>query len=80
VPVEVRIEYTGDADEADVRLAAETYARSVGIGGRFSIRDLYAAFNPLDLETVEVVSPERDAQAGDGGIITATVTAVKAAE
>jgi uncharacterized phage protein gp47/JayE len=76
--VNIVIEYTGDADEADVTLAAQNYVHDLGIGGRFSIRDLYRLYEPLGLETVEIISPERDVQAGDAAIIVAAIQASKA--
>jgi hypothetical protein len=78
VPVSVVIEYTGDADEADVALVAESYVHNLGIGGRFSIRELYALYDPMNLATVEIIAPERDVQAGESAIIAATITATKA--
>ena len=68
--IAVRIEYSGGADEADVALAAWSYIQDLGIGGRFSVRDLYALLDPLNLETVEILSPERDVQADEANIIT----------
>jgi uncharacterized phage protein gp47/JayE len=76
--VTVRVEYSGAADEADVALVVEGYVHSLGIGGRFSLRDLYARFEPLALDTVEIITPERDVQAGEAGIIAASVTVAKA--
>ena len=76
--VNVVIEYTGDADEADVALIARGYAHDLGIGGRFSIRELYARYEPLGLETVEIISPERDVAAGGASIIMATISVTKA--
>ena len=74
----VRIEYSGDADEADAALIAENYVHELGIGGRFTIRELYALLEPLSLATVEIISPERDVQAGEANIIIAAIQAVKA--
>jgi hypothetical protein len=76
--VNIVIEYTGDADEADVALAAQGYTHALGIGGRFSLRELYARYEPLGLETVEIISPERDVQADGAGIITAAINVSKA--
>jgi hypothetical protein len=76
--ISVVIEFTGDADEADVALAAQNYVHGLGIGGRFAVRELYALLAPLNLATVEIISPERDVQADGAAIITATITAAKA--
>jgi hypothetical protein len=75
--VEVIVEFTGSADEADVVLVVEGYVHDLGIGGRFAIKDLYALFEPLGLATVEVISPARDVQAGEASIIMATIEANK---
>ena len=75
--VNIVIEYTGEADGADVALAAQGYVRSLGIGGRFSIRELYALYEPLGLTTVEIISPERDVQAGGASIIAAAIQVSK---
>jgi uncharacterized phage protein gp47/JayE len=77
--VAVVIEYSGDADEADVELIAENYVHDLNIGGRFALKDLYALYDPLGLDTCEITSPSRDVQAGEAGIIIATVQANKAA-
>ena len=78
--IEVSIEFSGEADEADVALVAESYVHDLGIGGRFAIRDLYALYAPLGLATVEIISPERDVQAAEASVIVASITATKAAE
>jgi uncharacterized phage protein gp47/JayE len=78
VSVNVNIEYAGDADEADVALVAQGYAHGLGIGGRFSIRDLYALYEPLGLSTLEIISPERDVQADGASVIMATINVSKA--
>jgi uncharacterized phage protein gp47/JayE len=76
-PLEIVIEYSGEADEADVRLAVEEYIHGIEIGGRFAIRDLYTAVSPLNLTTVEILSPDRDVQTEDSYIITASLTVSK---
>lgn len=73
----IEIEFSGDTDEADVVLIAQNYVYGLGIGGRFALRELYALLEPLNLKTVEIILPERDAQAGEAGIIIATINAVK---
>jgi uncharacterized phage protein gp47/JayE len=75
--VPVVIEYSGDADEADVALIAEAYVHDLGIGGRFALKDLYALYEPLGLATIEIISPSRDAQAGEASIIIATINVAK---
>jgi uncharacterized phage protein gp47/JayE len=80
VNVPVAIEFSGDADEADVALVAEGYIHDLGIGGRFAIKDLYALYEPLGLATVEIISPSRDAQAGEASVIIATINVNKAGQ
>jgi hypothetical protein len=77
--IDVDIEFTGDADEADVALVAESYVHDLGIGGRFAIRDLYALFTPLGLDTVEILTPDRDVQTAAASVIVAAITATKVA-
>jgi hypothetical protein len=50
----------------------------LGIGGRFKLADLYDLYKPLNLKTVEIVSPDRDVQPEENAIIEAVITAVKA--
>jgi hypothetical protein len=57
------------ADEAEAALVVEGYVHSLGIGGRFE---------PLALDTVEIITPERDMQADEAGIIAAAITVAKA--
>jgi hypothetical protein len=76
--VAVEIEFSWDADEADAALAAEGYVHGLGIGGRFTEKDLYALLEPLGLATVEIISPGRDVQADEAGIITAAISVTKA--
>jgi len=75
--VEVEIEFSGDASEGDVALIAENYVHDLGIGGRFAIKDLYDLYKPLKLKTVEIISPDRDAQPSERAVIVATITAVR---
>jgi uncharacterized phage protein gp47/JayE len=77
VPITLRIEYSGNVAVGDIRLIAETYVYGLGIGGRFTIRDLYTQYDHLSLTTCEILSPVRDVQADDASIITATITATK---
>ncbi|MDR3356034.1 MAG: baseplate J/gp47 family protein [Spirochaetaceae bacterium] len=76
--ISVAVEYSGEADEADVALVAEYYVHDLGIGGRFTIKDLYALYEPLGLKTVEIISPARDVQAGEASIIIAAIDVAKA--
>jgi hypothetical protein len=75
--IAVRLEYSGGTDEADAALVAESYVRELGVGGRFALRELYALLDPLGLETVEILSPERDTQAGEVAIIVAAIDVSK---
>ncbi|MCL2609860.1 MAG: baseplate J/gp47 family protein, partial [Treponema sp.] len=75
LPVEVRVEYSGDASANEVALVAERYVRGLGIGGRLRIADLYGLYRPLGLATVEILSPERDVQPNEDTVIEAEVTA-----
>ncbi|WP_020613219.1 baseplate J/gp47 family protein [Sediminispirochaeta bajacaliforniensis] len=77
--ISVQIEFTGAATDADVRLIAENYVYGLGIGSRFAIRDLYALYDDVDVDTVEILSPDRDVEPDESGIITASVTATKVA-
>ena len=77
VSIMVVIEYRGNADEADVRLVAELYVHNLGIGGRFALRDLYALYEPLGLTTVEILSPDRDVEAAETGIMAAVIQVTK---
>jgi len=80
VNLAVQIEFSGEADEADVALVAEGYARDLGIGGRFKIIDLYNLYPPLSLDTIEILSPERDVQAAEDAIIVAAITVTRLEE
>jgi uncharacterized phage protein gp47/JayE len=73
----VEIEFRGEANEEAVRLVVERYIYSLGIGGRFSLRDLYILYKPLNLETIEILSPDRDVQSEDLYIIVGTITTTK---
>lgn len=77
VSVNVKIEFTGDADSADVALVVEQYVHDLGIGGRFALAALYVLFEPLNLTTVEIISPARDVPAPEDGIIIASIEANK---
>jgi len=77
LPVELRIEFSGDASEGDVTIVANSYVNNLGIGGRFKLADLYKMYQPMNLKTIEIVSPERDVQPDGDSIIEATITAVK---
>ncbi|MDR2484448.1 MAG: baseplate J/gp47 family protein [Treponema sp.] len=77
VPVTIRIEYAGDAGEGRLRLIAETYVYSLGIGGRFAARELFERFVPLGLSTCEILSPVGDVQADAMSIITAAIVIAK---
>jgi hypothetical protein len=78
-PVNVDIEFVGDASEGDVQLVAENYVRNLKIGGRFKISDLYDLYKPLKLSTIEIISPDRDVQPDERTIIEAIIQVTKAA-
>jgi uncharacterized phage protein gp47/JayE len=77
--IELQIEYTGDASTGEIIIIAERYVYDLGIGGRFKVSDLYELYRPLNLKTVEIISPDRDVQPEADTIIEATITANKAA-
>jgi uncharacterized phage protein gp47/JayE len=77
--IAIEIEYSGDAPEGEVRLIAEEYVRNLGIGGRFAKSKLYELYQPLNLKSIEILSPDRDVQAGAIGIIDAVITATRTA-
>ncbi|MDR1127698.1 MAG: baseplate J/gp47 family protein [Treponema sp.] len=77
--VAIAIEYSGNASEGDVRLVAENYVNTLGIGDRFKINELYDLYKAMKLETIEVISPDRDVQPDDQTIIVAAVSVTKAA-
>ena len=67
--IEIAIEYSGDAESADIERIAKSYVDSLGIGGRFAVKDLYDLYKPFALKTVEIISPARDVQAPDANVI-----------
>jgi uncharacterized phage protein gp47/JayE len=77
--IAVEIEYSGDSSEGEVTLIAEDYVRSLGIGGRFAKSKLYELYQPLNLNSLEILSPDRDVQAGAIGIIDAVITVTRVA-
>jgi uncharacterized phage protein gp47/JayE len=77
--INIEIEYTGDATEGDVRLVAEDYVYSLGIGGRFAEKDLYDLYKPLKLKTIEIISPGRDVQPDEASIIEAVIQVARTA-
>jgi uncharacterized phage protein gp47/JayE len=77
ISIMVSIEYRGDADEADVRLVVELYVHNLGIGGRFALRDLYALYEPLNLTTAEILSPDRDVETNETSVLTAVIQVTK---
>lgn len=77
MPITLTITYSGDAPPAEVRIIAEQYVSSLGIGGRFAVRDMYKQYANLELKTLEILSPARDVQADDLSIITATISITK---
>jgi|GEM_PF-1109511 len=77
INVDVVIEYSGSQAESDVSLVAESYVHGLGIGGRFKIADLYRLYEALKLDTIEIISPERDVQTGEAAVILAAITVTK---
>lgn len=74
---EISIEFSGDASENEVEEAVMQYVYGLGIGGRLEIRGIYDTLEAFDLDTVEVIAPLRDVQAGEDAIIVASVEAEK---
>lgn len=74
---EISIEFSGEASENEVEEAVMQYVYDLGIGGRLEIRGIYEALETFGLDSVEVLSPSRDVQAGEDAIVVATVEAVK---
>ena len=72
ISIDVLIEFSGNVSEGDIILIAENYIHSLGIGGRFAINELYELFRPLNLRTLEIISPARDVQPDERTIIVAT--------
>jgi len=77
INIEVVIEYSGRPEESDVALIAESYVHDLGIGGRFKIADLYKLYESLELDTVEIVSPERDVKTAEAAVIVAAISVTK---
>jgi uncharacterized phage protein gp47/JayE len=75
--IEIVIEFSGNAQEADIALVAESYVHDLGIGGRFKIADLYRLYESLKLDTIEIISPERDVQTAEAAVIVAAITVAK---
>ena len=73
----IQVEYRGDVEEAEVSLVVESYVYDLGIGGRFKINDLYRMFDALEPKTIEIVSPDRDVQPEESGIIVAYIFTTK---
>ncbi|NVP23980.1 baseplate J/gp47 family protein [Treponema phagedenis] len=67
--IEIVIEYSGDEEKADIELVAKSYVDTLGIGGRFAVKDLYELYKPFALKTLEIISPARDVQAPDANVI-----------
>lgn len=73
----ISIEYRGDIPEETIEEAARQYVYSLGIGGRLEIRGIYEVLEQFELETVEVLSPDRDVQPEENEMVIATVSATK---
>lgn len=78
VSAAISIEYSGDVAKATVEAAIRNYVLGLSLGGRLAIRDLYGtAIDGLTFTTFEVLTPDRDIEAGTHGKIIPTVTATK---
>jgi uncharacterized phage protein gp47/JayE len=77
--VDIDIEYSGDAEETEIRLVAEEYVYSLDIGGRFKMADLYDRYKPLNLRTIEILSPDRDIQADTLYVVVGNITVTRTA-
>jgi len=75
--IDIEIEFTGEPEKADVELVVEGYIYDLGIGGRYQEKDLYKKLEPLELTTVEIISPGRDVQPAEPAIIVATISVEK---
>lgn len=78
--IEIEIEFSGDADEADISLIAETYVYNLGIGGRFRKNALTCLYHNLKLSTLEIISPERDVQPDENAEIIVAAILVRKLE
>ena len=78
VNVAIQIEFSGEASESEIAILAERYIQNLEIGNRLKLSDLYELYRPLNLHTIEIITPERDIQPEEDEVITAAVKAVKA--
>jgi hypothetical protein len=69
IPIALETAFSGGAEAGNVQLVAEPYIHDLGIGGRFSLRDLYIRCETLGLKTIEILAPARDVQPENAGII-----------
>lgn len=76
----ISVEYSGDADETEIEEAIRQHVYSIGIGGRLEVRNIYEVLEQFELDTAEVLSPDRDVQAKADEMIIATVSAEKKTE
>lgn len=75
--LDVEIEYSGTISETEVRLVAEQYVYSIDIGGRFQVSELYEWYRPLGLNTIEILSPDRDVQAETLYVVIGNITVTR---
>ena len=75
--VEIEIEYSGPPSETEIRLIAEGYVYSIGIGGRFQISRLYELYLPLKCKTLEILAPDRDVQAETLYLVVGAITVTR---
>jgi hypothetical protein len=77
LPLEIEIEYRGEASETEVRLLAEQYIYNLDIGGRFALAKLYDLYEALNLDTIEILTPDRDVQADTLQVAVGTIAVTK---
>ena len=77
MPVSISVEFSGDATENEIEEAVMQHIYALGAGGRLEVRGIYDVLDAFDLETAEVLEPQRDVQADEYSIIVASVEAHK---
>lgn len=77
IPVTITVEYTGTPAVAVVEDAIYAHVYQLGIGGRLEIRALYSALDELNLDSAEILLPDRDVPGAEDSIIVANVNVSK---
>ena len=78
VPCDVVIEYRGSVAREAVEMAVRQYILSLGIAGKLEVRKFYTdPWEAFDFDSLEIIAPSRDIQAGENqliipGIVTVT--------